>query len=584
VSFTHYIDRKHSQAEHIGLREIFGPTTICDGIVSFPAGPVMYSQDKGKDLGSAQALQFDANSGRLNSWKEIARYLKREVRTVQLWEKHEALPVHRHFHNRQGTVFAFRHEVDTWWELRASARTNVQATSQEMAVATRHRVVLLANPPTDPMDGAALVGMLTDVTRMLDVAKVELLPAAALASTDFILRWKTFLTSDCAVAELFSVRLQSVIWSHIFTSNRPQDSQEASRLAQEIHECLWLQSVSSIKFISHPSHVPKAGAREAYVKGRYLWSRRTEEDLRKAVGCFRMALWRDPEFALAYTGLADSLTLLSFYEIISPAEAMPHARAAARRALDLDPNLAEAHTSLADVNLHFDMQWDAAGQGYRRAIECNPGYALVYHWYANLLSATGQHDAAHFAVMQALEIDPSSLITQVWAGVTSYFARRYDDAIRHYRNALELDQDYTWAHMYMAQALEQKGLYPEALSAFDTAIRLAGGSNCVSAMKAHAYAVAGEREAAIGLLGQLQRVPFGKCVPSYDIAATHVALGDTRQALRWLQRACGERNMKLFTLSQDPRFDALRDCSEFYALMQRVNTGGVQTQLSLMAN
>ena len=503
----------------------------------------MHSHEKIKQLDD-DLREVQSGADRLNSWKAIARHLRREVRTVQLWEKHEGLPVRRHFHNRQGTVFAFRVEIDAWCEQRAATPAGSQVIKQEPEVTAkvRHRVAVL----NDPLTNLGPVGILADVVQLFDPVKVEVMPAEVAESADFILRWKALVTCDSAVLELFSARLQTVIWSHIFAPDRLAETRDVARLVLEIHESLWLQSVSTIKFISRPSHAPKPGAREAYAKGRYLWSRRTEEDLRKAVGCFRTALWRDPDFALAYTGLADSLTLLSFYEIISPAEAMPRARAAALRALDLDPNLAEAHTSLADINLHFDWQWDAAGQGYRRAIECNPGYALVYHWYANLLAATGQHDAAHFAVMQALELDPSSLITQVWAGVTSYLARRYDDAIRHYRNALELDQDYTWAHMYMAQALEQKGKYQEALTAYDTAIRLAGGSNCVSAMKAHAYAAAGERGAALDMLCQLQRTSFGKCVPSYDIAATHAAMGDTRQALRWLQRACGEHNMKLF--------------------------------------
>ena len=244
---------------------------------------------------------------------------------------------------------------------------------------------------------------------------------------------------------------------------------------------------------------PHADAREAYFKGRYFWNRRSEVDLHKALQCFHTAAVTDPEFALAYTGIADTLTLLSFYEMVSPTEAMPQARDAAIRAIQLEPDLAEAHTSLADVHLHFDWRWDAAGREYRRAIECNPGYALGYHWYANLLAATGQHDAAYAAVMRALEIDPVSLSIQVWAGVTSHLARRYDDAVRHYQKALELDPNFIVAHMYLAQALEQKGCYREALHSFDTAIRLSGGSSNLIAMKAHSHALAGDAQIGAGI-------------------------------------------------------------------------------------
>jgi len=397
---------------------------------------------------------------RLQSWKEIASALNREVRTVQMWEKHEGLPVHRHFHSRRSTVFAFRSEIETW----AKRRT-------EMAAPVRAPFAQIAAQPS----------------------------------------------------------------------------------------------------------APAKKAREAYFKGRYFWNRRNEADLRKALQCFRTAAATDPECALAYTGIADTLTLLSFYEIVPSTEAMPQARDAAIRAIQLEPNLAEAHTSLADVHLHFDWRWDAAGREYRRAIECNPGYALGYHWYANLLAATGQHDAAYAAVMRALEIDPVSLSFQVWAGVTSYLARRYEDAVYHYSQALELDPDFAVAHMYLAQALEQVGRYPEAIASFDTAIRLTGGSSNVIAMKAHAHALAGDALAARDLLNQLQSPAAGKCLPSYDIAATHAALGDCASAVHWLEQACRERHMKMFLVSQDPRFDPLRGHSKFNAVVQQL---GLATSFS----
>jgi tetratricopeptide (TPR) repeat protein len=249
---------------------------------------------------------------------------------------------------------------------------------------------------------------------------------------------------------------------------------------------------------------------------------------------------------------------------------MPSARRAALKAIELDPNLAEAHASLADVLLHFDRDWQTADHEYRRSIQCNPDYALGYHWYANLLAARGQHEAAHIAIMHALEIDPVSIITLVWAGVTSHLAHQFDQAIKHYQSALELDPDFIWAHMYMAQALEQKGSIKEAIKEFDVAARLAGGNNCVKAMTAHAHAVAGDRSSAREILDELTNAPSHQCMPSYDIAATYAALGDSRLTMAWLNRACGERNMKLFTLTQDPRFDALRHRSEFKEIVAQM--------------
>jgi tetratricopeptide (TPR) repeat protein len=260
----------------------------------------------------------------------------------------------------------------------------------------------------------------------------------------------------------------------------------------------------------------------------------------------------------------------------SPAELMPAARESAQRAIHLAPHLAEAHASLADVFLHFDRNWAGADQEYRRAIECNPGYALSYHWYANLLAAKGHHEAARIAIAQALEIDPVCLITVVWAGVTAHMARQYDRAISHHQNALELNPQFVWAHMYMAQALEQKGDYPGALREFETTTRLVGGNNSVEAMKAQAHAIAGDRPSAQRILDTLCD-PAQRRVPSYDIAAVYAALGESGLTVDWLTRACEERNMKLFTLNQDPRFDPQRDSSGFQSIVTRV---GLNADLS----
>ncbi|MEO8302230.1 MAG: tetratricopeptide repeat protein [Rhizomicrobium sp.] len=502
------------------------------------------------------------NDDRLNSWKQIASVLNREVRTVQMWEKHEGLPIHRHFHNRRSTVFASRSEIESW----ARRRTEIRMPGKAMESVLPHcNRILVLLPAAEPA-AKALSLLLMEAAQLLDSATVEISAGKEdSGDAEFLLRWKKTSGDACAIAELFSVRTCGAIWSHSLS----QTEETAEELAAQMNQCLWLHTVLADRPAAN-AHSPRPDAREAYFKGRYFWNRRNETDLHKALQYFRAAVVTDPEFALAYTGIADTLTLLSFYEMVSPTEAMPQARDAAIRAIQLQPDLAEAHTSLADVHLHFDWRWDAAAREYRRAIECNPGYALGYQWYANLLAATGQHDAAYAAVMRALEIDPVSLSFQVWAGVTSHLARRYDDAVSHYQKALELDPSFVVAHMYLGQALEQKGCYPEALQCFDTAIRLTGGSSHLTAMKAHACALAGDAKSARALLSQLQRPPFGKCLPSYDIAATHTALGDSALAVQWLERARNERNMKLFLVSQDPRFDALRGHSEFSAVVQQL--------------
>jgi tetratricopeptide (TPR) repeat protein len=482
----------------------------------------MFSQNDA--IAQETSGRSNGSGDRLNSWKEVARYLRRDIRTVQIWENQEGLPIHRHFHRRQSSIFAFRCEIDAWYQQRTGAPVADQIAKPETAAPSPFRYRLAV------AEDSAIGDDFGGIARYLDHSTVELLTDYEAAHADFILRRKAVSAKFCI--ELYSNKRQIAIWSRVVDLDHAQRVDEPARLAQEIHESLWLHSASSIRFAIRSVYAPKPAAREAYVKGRYLWNKRTEEDLRKALISFRTAIWHDPEFALAHTGLADTLTLLCFYQIVSSSEAMPHARIAALRALTLDPNSAEAHASLANINFHFDRKWEAAGQGYRRAIECNPGYALGYHWYANLLAATGQHDSAHFAIMRAVEIDPTSLITQIWAGFTSYLAGRFDEAIRRYRSALELDKDFPWTHMYMAQALEEKGDYKEALECFDTAAHLAGGNNCILAMKAHAHAASGNREAALAVLAQLQRAPFGACMPSLILP-----LLMSRSAIR--HRPCG---------------------------------------------
>jgi len=527
----------------------------------------------------------------LDSWKEIASYLRREVRTVQLWEKKEGLPVHRHFHKRLGSVYALRSEIENWKRKVSREEESQTSSIAPKNVEPRTAIYVLPLNNTVPnfkrvSNADAIIEKTISGLEQFNPGQLTVIrPKSPIQQEDrestcrntggepinYLLRWnlqdegKIFLLN----VALLSADTDMVTWTQTYRC-ASNDFTKVQDVADQIVQCLWLKIFSSTRSYSVGKHREKPASREAYLKGRYFWNQRDEGSLRKAIHFFESAIQEDPQFALAYSGLADSLTLLSFYEIVSPFEAMPSARRAALKSIELDPNLAEAHVSLADVLLHFDRNLQAADHEYRRAIQCNPDYALGYHWYANLLSAKGQHEAAHMAIMHALEIDPVSIITLVWAGVTAHLAHRFDEAIKHYQSALELDPHFIWAHMYMAQALEQKGNFKDALREFETTIHLAGGSNCVKAMKAHAHAVAGDKSTARAILHELKAAASYKCMPSYDIAATYTALGEPHHAILWLNRACEDRNMKLFTLTQDPRFDSLRLDSEFKEIVGQV--------------
>lgn len=530
---------------------------------------------------------------RLDSWKEIATYLRREVRTVQLWEKNEGLPVHRHFHKRLGSVYAYRSEIDIW--LQRASQTHPDQPLALCAPLKAGPQITICSLPIEaqavPKEQHGLCEFLvTKTIAALEQANPGQLhvifprsetngtqeespvDSCSPAPFEYLLRWSFQADRNGLQVTVALLTTKSKVAAWALSSRCSQKGIEKWPLhaAKQIAECLWLKLVSCTKSGSWMRVREKSGAREAYLKGRFFWNQRNEKSLRKAIHCFQSAMHEDPGYALPYSGLADSLTLLSFYEIVSPSKVMPAARRAAQKAIELDPNSAEAHASLADVFLHFDRDWDAAEREYRRSIECNPEYALGYHWYANLLAARGQHAAAHLAIMHALEINPVSVITLVWAGVTSHLAHNFDEAIRHYRSALELDPTFGWAHMYMAQALEQKGDFKLALREFATSARLSDGNNCVRAMMAHAHAVSGGTESAREILNELGTTPSRNGMPSYDIAATYAALGEDHQAISWLNRACRERNMKLFTLTHDPRFDVIRRVAGFQQIVRQV--------------
>ncbi len=535
---------------------------------------------------------------RLDSWKEIANHLGREVRTVQLWEKLEGLPVHRHFHRKLGSVFAYRSEVDAWRQ--GTSRVpggNSPDLPDGLAAPDRgQKRVMIAVLPFESLGGHPEEKSFTGGLAMeLITALASLAPqllgvisrASVMAYQDSPKRAEKLskelnvghLLEGTAQVEmgrmrvnvaLVDVRDKTTLWSKSYKSAFENSGQLQSRVAGQIAHHVGLKLLPPGAPGPSVLAMRRSTSKDAYFLGRYLWKQRTEEALQKAIRTFEAAIQEDPRFALAYSGLADCLTLQAFYEIVSPSEVMPAARQAALRAVELDPYSAEARTSLADIFFHFDRDWTRADQEYQAAIQCNPKYGLAYHWYANLLVAKGQHTAAHIAIQKALDLDPLSAITNAWCGVISHFARRYDEAITHYRRALELDPYFAWTHMFMAQTLEQTGQIAEALREFEITIQLSRGSHYARAMMAHAQAVSGGRSTALRMVSDLHGGSTQKHIPSYDIAAVYAALGDPRKTITWLDRACREHNMKVFTLAQDPRFDPVRKIPAFRHLIHQV--------------
>ena len=311
-------------------------------------------------------------------------------------------------------------------------------------------------------------------------------------------------------------------------------------------------------------------AYQAYSRGRFLWNKRTEEDMKKAVGYFQQAVDRDPSYALAYDGLADCWVGLGWYGYLAPAATFPHAKAALTRALSLDDSLAETHTSLAFVSLYYDRDWQAAEREFRRAIDLNPNYANGHHWYGEFLSLVGRHEQAIAESERARELDPLSNIINTWVGSRYFFARQYDKALEQYRNAVEMDPNFVPARLVLGQAYEQKGMLQEAIAELQRAVSLSGGSPVYVASLAHACGKAGRRAEASRLLDELKEIAQQRFVSSYDLALAHLGLGENATVFTLLGRAIEEHSPRVVFMGVEPRFDSLRADARFRGLMKRV--------------
>jgi TolB-like protein/Flp pilus assembly protein TadD len=315
-------------------------------------------------------------------------------------------------------------------------------------------------------------------------------------------------------------------------------------------------------------------AYEAYVRGRYYWNKRTPPELRKGIEFFQQAIEADPTYAEAHAGLADSYNILADMSSMRPSEGFAIARAAIDRALEIDDQIAEAHTSLGFLRAFSEWNWAGAEESYRRAIALNPGYATAHQWCAELLVILARFDEALASARRAHSLDPLAFIIGTTVGDALFFARRYDEAIAQLRATAEMEPRFVPAHNDLGRALVQVGRYDEAIHEFQTALQLAGGEAKTSAGLAHAYAAAGRVAEARPILANLEARADTGLVSLHGIAAVHVALGQIEEAFAWLERAYRERDRALVWARVHPRLDPLRPDPRFDSLLRRMGLAG----------
>jgi TolB-like protein/DNA-binding winged helix-turn-helix (wHTH) protein/Tfp pilus assembly protein PilF len=375
-------------------------------------------------------------------------------------------------------------------------------------------------------------------------------------------------------AQLIEASTDKHLWSQSYEGELRDtlalQNRVANAIADQIRISLTPREQAALKNVK----AVNPEAYESYLKGRYFWNKRTADGLKVALAYFTQAIEEDPKYAQAYSGLADTYALLGDwqYAVMTPKEALPKAKAAALKALELDSALGEAHTSLAVCLDGFDWDFDTAEKEFQRAIELNPGYATAHHWYAWHLSHIGRNKEAIAEMRKAEDLDPLSLIIKTELAELLVLAHSYDESIRQSRKTIEMDPNFALAHNQLGQAYFQKQMYEPAIAELEKSVQLSGGSPACIANLARAYAASGRRSEAEMLLSDLKKRSSPSASLASQIAIVYAALGDRDQAMNWLEKGYEERFNPGVLLR--PGLDPLRSDPRFQNLLHRVGLPG----------
>jgi TolB-like protein/Flp pilus assembly protein TadD len=591
----------------------------------------------------------DPSSDRLDAWKEIAAYLKKDVRTVQRWEKNFGLPVRR---MASGTVFAYRSEIDKWWKESESKlstekdqsdtddpsepnasevapKTVVENTNETeepdlsddqvsqvryvaLAVLTttlvitallllyRQRIhdafwppptrIILAVRPFKNISGDPAQDFIADglteemITRLGQLHPHEMgvirLSSGYASSgldrigkdihADYVLEG-TVLRSGSRVAitaHLIRVSDQTQEWGETYE----RELVDVLRIQAEVAGAIAEEVLSKLPHPQPPVRQVNADAYLAYLEGRYFWNKRTEDGFAQAIQLFQKSIEIDPTYAPPYAGLADCYELLGSapYSTLRPDEAFPKSEAAARRALELDPTLAEAHVPLGYSQLVYERNFPEAQKEFERALQLRPEYPTGHQFYGYYLTAVGRLDDAIVERKKSLALDPISPLLHSALGEAYYHARQFKITIQQNKQALELDPTYAIALVNIGRAYEQLGMHPEARAAFQTILTAAPNDPAILALMAHEYGVSGDKANAKKLLARLTTVSTKQYVPAIYFAVVYIGLNQKDDAFLWLEKAYQERCEYLVYLGSEPLADPLRGDPRFSKLLARI--------------
>jgi serine/threonine protein kinase/Tfp pilus assembly protein PilF len=370
--------------------------------------------------------------------------------------------------------------------------------------------------------------------------------------------------------ELVDVATGSQIWGAQFDRKPGDIFVIQDEISSEISGKLRLQLTHAEKKRLVKRHTEDAEAYRLYLQGHHHWNRWTEEGFYKAIGYFQQAIQKDPSYALAYAGVADSYVLLGWNSYLPPKDAFPKGKAAAMAALEIAPDLGEAHTDLATVLWLHDWQWPEAQREFQRSLELNPCYPTANHYYAECLMTMGRNAEALTRMKKSLELDPLSLIINVAIGWAHYHARQYDEAVAQLLRTVELDPNYPMTYWILGLIYRKTGRSDLAISAGEKGVNLSGGSPLMRAALAQTFATAGAADKAIQIVGELNGLAKQRYVAPHFFAGIYIGLGEHDRAIDYLEKSCAEHCHWLIYLHIDPSVDDLRSDPRFQDLLRRV--------------
>ena len=537
---------------------------------------------------------------RLDSWKEIASYLRRDVRTVQRWEKKEGLPVYRHLHDKLGSIYAYRNELTDWFNARQQSGAGVVRQNGEpnkIKLAVLQFGNLSGAKEDDYFSDGLTEEMITQITRLQapELAVIARTTAEHYNSSSksleemkknlgvgYVLEGKVRRGGNRVriTAQLIHLKDQTQLWAETYERDLSDvlsvQAGIAQAIAREINLALNLSESTRLSDLQKGQTRVQPAAYDAYLKARYNLHQMTPAAISKSIEDFERAIQMDPNYAPAYAGLASAYALLAIapFDCLPPHAAMPKAEKAARRSLEIDGTFAEAHTALALVNHHYHWKWKEAEAGYERAIELNPDHADTHLWYSWMLLALGRRDAAFDEIEQTMSIvqetDPHRLVAvHTTRAAAYYFGREYQRAVGECEKAEQLAPQYFMQHFIAGRAHMRLNNYAKAIKHLKSAIGT-GEMPLMEAALGLAYAVSGKKGLTAKLAEQFKATAKKRYIPPTYFGMLFAGLGDRDKALEWLEKAFHERADGLTWLNVEPMLDEVRNDPRFQDLIRRI--------------